>query len=102
MADRTLGWDSHSWMICRKLELEPNLAMIQHACRVYSRNFVEEFPGGNLYAVHVIAAHFDRLSKEVTAAVLSAVRNVDIVVELRLSVGEDHFFLDSAGAAYTF
>ena len=53
-------------MICRTLELDPEITLIQHSCRSCGRNFVDEMRRGNLYAVHLGAARFNRLSDETT------------------------------------
>ena len=65
-ADKNAAWESHSWMICRTLELDPEITLIQHTCRACGRNFVDEMRSGNLYAVHLGAARFNRLSDETT------------------------------------
>ena len=60
------AWKSHAW-IARQLELEPGAPLVQHICANCGRNFVEEIKTGKLYAVHVGAIRFDRLSAETTA-----------------------------------
>jgi hypothetical protein len=71
MADSTTAWDSHSWMLTRKLEIGSDVTLIQHTCQECGRNFVDEIRSGNLYAVHLSPTDFDRLSDETTARWLS-------------------------------
>lgn len=66
MAANIAVWDSHAWFI-RELELEPGAPLMHHVCRDCGRNFVVEFRTGELYAVHVGALRFDRLSADTTA-----------------------------------
>src|SRR5208283_1861242 len=49
-----------------------------------------------------LSTHYGIDDSCLVAAVLGAVRSVDIVIEPRISVGEDHFFRDTAGADTAF
>jgi hypothetical protein len=53
-------------MITGKLEFDPDVTLIQHACLRCGHKFVDEIRSGNLYAVHLNAPDFDMLSVPIT------------------------------------
>jgi hypothetical protein len=61
-------WNSHHWVGIRgrRVEIEPGKPLIQHHCSRCERDFVEDPPGGERYAVFVSVFNFRRLPKVIT------------------------------------
>ena len=57
------AWNSHNWSIAkgRNVEVEPGQPLIQHHCSRCARDFVEDPPTGERYAVYVSVFSFRRL-----------------------------------------
>ena len=62
------AWDTHNWSSAegRKVEIEPGKPLIQHHCSRCRRDFVEDPPTGERYAVYVSVFRFRRLPDAVT------------------------------------
>jgi hypothetical protein len=56
-------WNSHKWSSARgrQIEIEPGNPLIQHRCSRCKRDFVEDKPTGERYAVYVSVFSFRRL-----------------------------------------
>jgi hypothetical protein len=62
------AWSSHNWSSVkgRRLEIEPGKPLIQHHCSRCGRDFVEDPPTGERYAVYVSVFNFRRLPDLIT------------------------------------
>jgi len=62
------AWNSHNWSDGkgRKVEIEPDKTLIQHHCSRCRRDFVEDPPSGERYAVYVSVFNFRRLPELIT------------------------------------
>ena len=62
------AWNSHNWSDAkgRKVEIEPGKTLIQHHCSRCRRDFVEDPPSGERYAVYVSVFNFRRLPELIT------------------------------------
>jgi hypothetical protein len=62
------AWNSHNWSDGkgRKVEIEPGQTLIQHHCSRCRRDFVEDLPSGERYAVYVSVFNFRRLPELIT------------------------------------
>ena len=62
------AWNSHNWSDGkgRKVEIEPGKTLIQHHCSRCRRDFVEDPPSGERYAVYVGVFNFRRLPELIT------------------------------------
>jgi Mg-chelatase subunit ChlI len=62
------AWGSHNWSVVkgRRVEIEPGQPLIQHHCSRCRRDFVEEPPTGERYAVYVSVFSFHRLPDVIT------------------------------------
>jgi hypothetical protein len=65
MVPKLSAWESHAWST-RACEFESGIFVWQHTCCNCGRQFIEEPRARSLYAVHMNAGHFDRLSDETT------------------------------------
>ena len=56
-------WNSHSWSSSqgRRIEIEPGKPLIQYHCSRCRRDFVEDPPSGERYAVYVSVFRFRKL-----------------------------------------
>jgi len=61
-------WNSHQWSSAkgRRVEIEPGKPLIQHHCSRCERDFVEDAPSGERYAVFVSVFNFRRLPEVIT------------------------------------
>jgi len=61
-------WNSHQWSTLRgrRVEIEPGKPLIQHHCSRCERDFVEDPPSGERYAVFVSVFTFRRLPEVIT------------------------------------
>jgi hypothetical protein len=57
------AWNSHDWTSAtgRKVEVEPGKPLVQHHCARCRRDFVEDTPTGERYAVYVSVFSFRKL-----------------------------------------
>ena len=62
------AWNTHNWTSAegRKVEIEPGKPLIQHHCSRCRRDFVEDPPTGERYAVYVSVFSFRRLPDQIT------------------------------------
>jgi len=62
------AWNSHNWSDGkgRKAEIERGKTLIQHHCSRCRRDFVEDPPSGERYAVYVSVFNFRRLPELIT------------------------------------
>jgi hypothetical protein len=62
------AWDSHKWNSAkgRRVEIEPGKPLIQHHCLRCRRDFVEDPPTGERYAVYVSVFRFRKLPEAIT------------------------------------
>jgi len=62
------AWNSHNWSNVkgRRVEIEPGVPLIQHHCSRCRRDFVEDPPTGERYAVYVSVFSFRRLPDPIT------------------------------------
>jgi hypothetical protein len=62
------AWNTHNWTSSegRKVEIEPGKPLIQHHCSRCRRDFVEDPPTGERYAVYVSVFMFRRLPDQIT------------------------------------
>ena len=58
-------WDSHNWSK-RRVEIEPGKPVIQHHCSRCARDFVEDTPTGERFAVYVSVFRFRKLPEPIT------------------------------------
>lgn len=61
-------WNSHRWSSAkgRRTEIEPGEPLIQYHCSRCRRDFVEDQPSGQRYAVYVSVFRFRRLPDPIT------------------------------------
>ena len=61
-------WNSHQWSTHRgrRVEIDPGKPLIQHHCSRCQRDFVEDAPTGERYAVFVSVFNFRRLPEVIT------------------------------------
>ena len=61
-------WNSHQWSTLRgrRVEIEPGKPLIQHHCSRCERDFVDDTPSGERYAVFVSVFTFRRLPEVIT------------------------------------
>jgi hypothetical protein len=66
-------WNSHKWSSAkgRSVEIEPGKPLIQHHCSRCRRDFVEDPPTGERYAVYVSVFQFRKLPDLITRQWLS-------------------------------
>ena len=66
-------WNSHKWSSAhgRRVEIEPGKPLIQHHCSRCRRDFVEDPPTGERYAVYVSVFQFRKLPDLITRQWLS-------------------------------
>jgi hypothetical protein len=66
--DRGGVWNSHQWSSAegRLVEIEPGKSLIQHHCSRCRRDFVEDPPTGERYAVYASVFRFRKLPDSIT------------------------------------
>jgi hypothetical protein len=66
-------WNSHQWSNPqgRSVEIEPGKQLVQHHCMRCRRDFVEDPPTGERYAVYVSVFQFRKLPDLITRQWLS-------------------------------